>query len=223
VLVTGSAERCQHDRAGDPGVGGDRQGIPGVVIDPGQDLGFLPAGQLPVDEVGLPALVGQVGGKPDVGRLRPLGRVGGDQARPGQVPADGRGRHSDLVVVFQVPGNGVRPGVPAMPGQLLPQPRDQLDGARADRGRGGLRPPGPRLERRLALGPVAGQQPADPALGNPVPAGRLALAQPLGNDSSDDKTRLRHARTVAARPFLCLATRHSNVLKLDTAGRAKFA
>jgi hypothetical protein len=114
------------------------------------------------------------------------------------------------------------PVVQALPGQLLPQRHDQVHGARGDRVRGGLRPPGPRLERRLSLGPVAAQQPADPALGHPVPAGRLPLAQPLRDNSSDDKTRLRHPNTLPASSYLCLATRHSDVLKLDTLSSTHF-
>ena len=38
VLVSGLAEGGQHDRAGDPGVGGDVQGVAGVVVEPGDDL-----------------------------------------------------------------------------------------------------------------------------------------------------------------------------------------
>ena len=38
VLVDGGAEGVDDDRAGDPAVGGDRQGVAGVVIEPGQDL-----------------------------------------------------------------------------------------------------------------------------------------------------------------------------------------
>jgi len=37
-------------------------------------------------------------------------------------------------MVFQVPGDGVRPGVQALTGQLLTQPGDQLDNLVADRG-----------------------------------------------------------------------------------------
>jgi hypothetical protein len=37
------------------------------------------------------------------------------------------------VVVFQVPGDRLRPGVQALAGQLLAQPHDQLDGLAADR------------------------------------------------------------------------------------------
>jgi hypothetical protein len=40
VLLAGSAERGQHDGAGDPDVGGQVQHVPGVVIQPAQDLGI---------------------------------------------------------------------------------------------------------------------------------------------------------------------------------------
>jgi len=46
-----------------------------------------------------------------------------------------------LVMMLQVPGDGVRPGVQAPPGQLLAQLDDQRDRGIAYRGRGGLRPP----------------------------------------------------------------------------------
>ena len=162
------AEGHQHDRPGDPGMGGDGQGVAGVVIEPGQDLGVRAVGERVVGEVGLPALVRHVCLEPDVGRLRPLGRARGDQSGPAQVPADGRSRHFELVVVLQVPGDGLRPGVQALPGQFLAQPDDQVGRLVADRGRGGLRPPGPRLERCLALGLVAVEQRVDPGAGDPV-------------------------------------------------------
>ena len=114
-------------------VGGDRQRVAGVVIEPGQDLGAGAVGERVVGEVGLPALVRLLGFEPNVGGLRPLRRVRGDQAGPGQDPADRRRRHPDAVVVFQVPGDGLRPGVQALPGQLLAQPHDQLRRLGADR------------------------------------------------------------------------------------------
>ena len=57
VLRAGGAEGLQDGGAGDPGVGGDGQGVAGVVVEPGQDLGIGPAGERVVGEVGLPALV----------------------------------------------------------------------------------------------------------------------------------------------------------------------
>jgi hypothetical protein len=117
-----SAEGQQDGGAGDAGVGGDGQGVAGVIVEPGQDLGAGAAGEWVVGEVGLPALVRHVRLEPDAGRLRPLGRGGSDQPGPGQVPADGGGRHRQLVVVLQVPGDGVRSGVQALPGKVCAQP-----------------------------------------------------------------------------------------------------
>jgi hypothetical protein len=78
VSGDGGAELGQHDRTGDAAVRGDPQGVPGVVIQPGQDLAAGPVGERVVGEVGLPALVRQLGGEPQVKRLRPLGRIRGD-------------------------------------------------------------------------------------------------------------------------------------------------
>ncbi|MEI2811984.1 MAG: hypothetical protein V9F00_17895 [Nocardioides sp.] len=38
VLGSGGAEGGQHDRGGDPGVGGDVEGVAGAVVEPGDDL-----------------------------------------------------------------------------------------------------------------------------------------------------------------------------------------
>ena len=58
-------------------------------------------------------------------------------------------------------------------------------------------------------------QPWD-TLGHAVLAGYLPLGTALGNDSGDDQARFRHPLTVTAGVFLCLETRHSYVLRLDT-------
>ena len=190
---------------------------PGVVIQPGQDLGAGPVRQRPVGEVGLPALVGLGGFEPQAGRSGALGRVGGDQPGPGQVAADGGGRDLDLVVVGQVPADGVRPGVQALPGQFLVQPHDQVPAA------SGLIADGEVFGRRdrgsNAASPSARYRATSrdtQPLRHPVGPGYLPLAPALGDDSGDDKTRLRHPPTVPPRVFLCPETRHSHVLKLDT-------
>ena len=72
VLSNGFAEGAQHDRAGDPVVDGDREGVAGAVVEPGQDLGVgagsaVGSGEPVVGEVGLPALVGHRGLEADVG------------------------------------------------------------------------------------------------------------------------------------------------------------
>jgi hypothetical protein len=107
----GGAERGQHDGPGDPVVRGQCQRIPGMVIQPGQDLGAGAAGQRVVGEVRLPALVGQLSLEAYVGRLRALPRLGDHQPVPVQVAGDRRGRDRDLVMAGQVPADRVRPGV----------------------------------------------------------------------------------------------------------------
>jgi hypothetical protein len=57
------AERRQDDRAGDRGVGGSVQGVAGVVVQPGEDLGVGGVGEPVVGEVGLPGLVGRAAWK----------------------------------------------------------------------------------------------------------------------------------------------------------------
>ena len=79
------AEGGEHDRAGDPVVGGDVQGVAGVVVEPGHDLDVgagraVGVGEPVVGEVGLPGLVGLLGLEPDVGGLGSLRGVRGDQA-----------------------------------------------------------------------------------------------------------------------------------------------
>jgi len=73
-------------------------------------------------------------------------------------------------------------------------------------------------ERGLALGLVAGHQAGHPDLGHPIGPGYLPLGPALRDDSGDDQTRLRYRPAVPAGVFLCLATRHSHVLRLGTAG-----
>jgi hypothetical protein len=119
VLLAGGAEGEQDGGAGDRGAGGERERVAGVVVEPGQDLGAGPAGEGLVGEVGLPALAGQLGGEPDVGRLRPFGRVGGDQSLAGQDSADGRRGDLQLVVLLQVPGDGLRPASSPCPASSL--------------------------------------------------------------------------------------------------------
>ena len=75
VPAHGVTERVDDDGAGDPLVGGDRQGVAGVVVEPGEDLDVDAGGEAVVGEVGLPGLVGLVGFEADVGRAGPLLRL----------------------------------------------------------------------------------------------------------------------------------------------------
>jgi hypothetical protein len=105
-------------------MGGDRERVAGVVVEPGQDLGVrsgvaVGASESTVGEVGLPGLVGLLGLEPDVGGFGPLLRFRHHQPVLGQVPGHRGSGHRDLVVVLQVPDEGVRAGVQAGRGQLL--------------------------------------------------------------------------------------------------------
>ena len=77
--VDGVAEGGHDGGSGDGLVGGDRQGVAGVVVEPGEDLDVGAVGEAVVGEVGLPGLVGLLGLEADVGRLRLLLRFGGDE------------------------------------------------------------------------------------------------------------------------------------------------
>jgi hypothetical protein len=130
VLGHGSAELGEHDRAGDPVVRGHRQRVAGVVVEPGQDLHVLPgaavAGEPVMGEVGLPGLVRLLGLEPEIGGLRFLPRLRGDQAAGGQMSADGGPGDPETVVVLQVPADGVRTRVQAGTVQLLVEPDDEV-------------------------------------------------------------------------------------------------
>ena len=86
----GVLERVDHDGAGDLDVGGDGQGVAGVVVEPGQDLDVVTAAEAVVGEVGLPHLVGLLGGEADIGRPRPLLGGGHDQTLAAQRAIDRR-------------------------------------------------------------------------------------------------------------------------------------
>jgi hypothetical protein len=126
VQVSGLGEGDQHDPSGDPGMCGHVQGYPGVVVEPGDDLdvGAGPAvgvGEPVVGEVGLPGLVGLLGLVADVGGLGSLGRVRAHLPGANQDPVDCRRGQRDLVVMLEMPVEGVRAGVQAGLGELLAQ------------------------------------------------------------------------------------------------------
>ena len=73
-------ELGQHDGAGDAPMGGGRERVAGVVVDPVEYFYVGVIGEPPVGEVGLPALVGLFGGKADVGGFGAFVRLGVDVA-----------------------------------------------------------------------------------------------------------------------------------------------
>jgi hypothetical protein len=94
-----------------------------VVVDPGQDLGVaaraaVGAGEPVMGEVGLPGLVRLVGFEADGGGLGALVGLGDDQPKPREVAGDGGDRDGALMVVSQLPGDGVGSGVESLAGCL---------------------------------------------------------------------------------------------------------
>lgn len=158
----GVPEDREHDRAGDPAVGGDRQGVAGVVVEPGQDLHVAAVGEVPVGHVGLPAFVGLLGREPHEGGLGSFLRGRGHPTGPAQGPVDRRGRHRQAVVVLEVPGDRGRPRVQALAGQLITQGDDRLDRGRRHGPRRGAGAAGAGLERVVALSSPAGHQSGHP-------------------------------------------------------------
>jgi hypothetical protein len=126
--LMGFAERIQDDGSGDAAVRGDRACVAGVVVEPAEDFGVGLVGEAPVGEVGLPAFVGLFGGEPDVGRLGTLRRCRCHQPGRGEVAADRGDRYLQLMVVLQMPGDGVGSGVQARGAQLGAEFDDQIDG-----------------------------------------------------------------------------------------------
>ena len=188
--------------------------------------------------VGLPPLVGLLGGEPVPRRAGSLLRLGGDEAPTGQDPPDrGHRRNRRLGCCRgargapdQVGADGVRAGVQSLPGQLLAHRDDLILHLRCGRGGAAVRTSRPRLKRRLALDPVARDELMHPIPGHVVVASNLALAAPLHHDSGDDQPGLGHSRhlqqvSTMSRDScqLCPETRHcqpDHVISRDTVADA---
>jgi hypothetical protein len=92
VRIAGRAEGGHHVVPGDPPERHAGEQVAGVVVEPADDLDLAAIGEPPVGEVGLPALVGCRGLEPDPRAARALARLGDDETRRAEDPADGRGR-----------------------------------------------------------------------------------------------------------------------------------
>jgi hypothetical protein len=129
-------------------VGGDTQ--PGVVIEDVEHLEHRPAGPPHMGDVGLPALVGELGREPHPGTLGPLVRLGRDETPGPQHPPDRRHRWRMLVPLGQMVMDGrgtrIKPGrvqILAQGGDLPPTARRPAWGS--DAGAGTAAPPRPGL------------------------------------------------------------------------------
>jgi hypothetical protein len=228
LVSDGLPKHRHHDRAGHRLVAGDGERVAGMIVQKAQNLGIgtgcaVTSGESVVGEVDLPHLVGLFGGEADVGRFGFLLRLRDDQPGRLQGAPDCGLRDGQLMLLDQMPRDGVGAGIQPSLGQLMPQPDDQRDGAGWDRRRLAVRLPGPRLERRLTLDAVAGDQTAHPPRRHVVATGSLANSPALNDNSGNDQAGLRHPETQAGLCFLCLATCVSYVVKQDTPRTQRFA
>ena len=201
-------------------MGGHRQRVAGVVIQPGQDLGVGAVGQPVMGEVRLPALVGQVRGEPEVGRPGPFLRRRDDQPGPGQVAGDRRRRHGDGVVVGQVPAR-------SCPGRRPARPRS------APCGSGRSAPPWPpgspsvsgsaaatAARTRPPLAAVTSNKFVHPRPRHAIRRGDLGRPATLHDNGGKNQTRFRHRRSVEPYRPLCLERPVRDVLMDGTFGSA---
>jgi len=202
VLCNGLLERGEHDRAGDPVVGGHGECVAGAVVEPGQDLGVCAGSAVGstgsvVGEIALPGLVGHHGGlEADVGGLGFLLRLRGHSPVRFEVARDRGSRDGHAVVVLEVPGDGVGPGVQAGGGQFLPVLEDQVDGLGRGRGRDAVGASGAGLEGGLARGLVAGEELEEPGLGDAVLRGDVGNGSVLDHHGGDQQSVQCHAWTL---------------------------
>ena len=212
VSAAGLQERVDHDLPGDRGMDAAAEQVARVVVEPVDDLRVRPAGQGPVGEVGLPALVRLGRLEAQVGGPGPLAGLGGDQPGGVQDPADRRGRGDVQPGLLQVPGDGDRPGVPAGRGQLEAGLDDELADLVLRRLRAALRPAGPGLDRLQPARLVPGHETVQVLAGVPVLGGRGRDRKLLADDLQDRHACSRHGTRLS--PMSRLTCRVSTVTYL---------
>lgn len=134
MFCGGLREGGADDWAGDAVVCGDAECVSGVVVDEAEDLGVGAVGEVPVGEVGLPGFVGEGRFEADIGGAGTFLRLGFDESCGAEMSPDRGGRDGDVVVVGQVPGDGVGAGIEASFEELGAQLHDQGDRGWADAG-----------------------------------------------------------------------------------------
>ena len=209
----GSAETVTHGHGGEHRAGGAGDRLAGVVIDDVEDLDMGLVGQPPVGDVGLPAFVGLLGLEADVAATGPFTWLRGDEPAAAQHLVDRRHRGSGAGLLAQVAGDGDRPGVQALLGQLFAQLDDALFDPDPDLPGIAARTAGARLQTRLALIAVTGQQRVDPGPGDPIVPGDLTDRPVLDHNSSNDQAGLGHEDT--SRPLDCPLCLETSVLDVN--------
>ena len=138
--VDGVDEAGDHVGPGHAVVGGGGQQVSGVVVEPVEDLDFTAIGQLPVGEIGLPALVGLGGFKSVVGAAWTFTWLGGDQPVVVQDAPDRRRRGHGQAGLVQVELQSERTGIESLVDETFSQPHDGDDDVVRHRARVAGRP-----------------------------------------------------------------------------------
>jgi len=175
VLVPRRGEGRDHVVAADPPEHRAPEQVAGVVVEPADDLDPAPVRQAPVGEVGLPGSVGGRGLEPDPGAARALVRLGHDEARGMEDPADGGHRGDRQPLARQVPGDRGGPGVEAAGREPRPERHDPVAQRVGHRVGARVRPPRAGLEAVEARLPVPGEEPLE------VAAAEMALSRGGGD------------------------------------------
>ena len=195
MLGDGGAEGVDHDGTADAVVGGDRQGVAGVVVQSRQDLDLGAGGQAVVREVGLPALVGLLGGEADIRGPGTLAGRRSDKPAPAQGAVDRGPRHPQSVMVLEMPGNGVATGIQPLAAEAPAQLDDQLDRRVSNRARRRLGATRPRLEGGVALGAPTRHELVHPRSRHAVGGGDLSRSAAFHDHGGYDQASFRHPPT----------------------------
>jgi hypothetical protein len=102
------------------------QAVAGVVVDQVEDLSVSAAGQGPVGDVGLPALVRLFGREPHIAGLGALVGLGGDEPASGQDPPDGAHRRAVSMALVEMERDRGRAGLVPVPVEVLADGDDLL-------------------------------------------------------------------------------------------------
>ncbi len=126
--------------------------------------------------------------------------VGVQDCATGRVLDRGAPTTGGLVVVGQIPAEGVRAGVQPGLAQLFAWPQHQSGGCGVGGGRTGARTAGAGLEGGVALGAVAGQQLVQPGAGDAARGDDLGRSPAFDLDRGEVQPGLRQDRASAGRP-----------------------
>jgi hypothetical protein len=192
-----------------------------VVVKEVEDLHVGAVGEGPVGDVELPALVGLLGGEPQIAALGALVGLGGDEALGGQDPPDRGDGWRRAVPLFKVERDRRRAGLMAAAVEVLADLDDLVLDLHGGALWAGYRTAGSWLQAGVALGKVALDKGDHPSAGHAVLACDLALAASLDQDGCDHQLRHPHRSPLGSGCERCPETAVNDVLNSDTTATAR--